>query len=79
MARTRGNGEGSVYQRSDGKWCAAVTLDGGSVRRSTECARQDVIEEAHHLGLKDHHRKLAGRDGAAKMLSDFSTVGLTIR
>ncbi len=28
MAR-RGNGEGSVYQRSDGKWCAALSLGAG--------------------------------------------------
>src|SRR5919202_5781541 len=25
----RGNGEGTIYQRSDGKWCAAISLDGG--------------------------------------------------
>lgn len=27
-ARTRSNGEGSVYQRTDGRWCAALVLDG---------------------------------------------------
>lgn len=32
----RGNGEGSVYQRSDGRWAAATYVlrpDGGRVRR----------------------------------------------
>src|SRR5215212_569177 len=30
MAKKRsGNGRGSVYQRGDGKWCAAVTLPDG--------------------------------------------------
>ncbi|MGH2371444.1 MAG: tyrosine-type recombinase/integrase, partial [Chloroflexota bacterium] len=29
MAGKRGNGEGSIYQRGDGKWCASVTLEGG--------------------------------------------------
>ena len=29
MAGTRGNGEGSIYQRRDGAWCAAVSLPDG--------------------------------------------------
>ncbi len=28
MAR-RGNGEGSIIRRSDGRWCAALSLEGG--------------------------------------------------
>jgi len=30
--RSRGNGEGSIYQRGDEQWCAAVTLDDGKRR-----------------------------------------------
>ncbi len=26
MAKRRGNGEGSIYRRADGKWCASVTI-----------------------------------------------------
>ena len=26
MKRRRGRGEGSIYQRSDGRWCAAITV-----------------------------------------------------
>ncbi len=29
MPRRRGNGEGSIYQRKDGKWCAAATTPDG--------------------------------------------------
>ena len=29
MAGKRGNGEGSIYQRLDGYYCAALTLEGG--------------------------------------------------
>src|SRR5688500_13605683 len=40
--RSRGNGEGSVYQRSDGKWCAAVTLPTGKRKVLYGRTRQDV-------------------------------------
>jgi integrase len=30
--RARGNGEGSIYQRSDGKWCGALKVAGGKRR-----------------------------------------------
>lgn len=36
MGRRRGNGEGSIFQRSDGRWCAQVNVgwkDGKPVRR----------------------------------------------
>jgi integrase len=38
----RGNGEGSIYQRSDGKWCAAVSIDGGKRRVLYGRTRKDV-------------------------------------
>jgi hypothetical protein len=37
MAGKRGNGEGSACQRTDGKRCAASTLDGG--KRKVVCGR----------------------------------------
>jgi hypothetical protein len=33
MAKRRGHGEGSIYQRSDGRWCGSVEVPGGSGRR----------------------------------------------
>ena len=33
MARKRGNGEGSIYQRSDGRWCTQITVYVGGKRK----------------------------------------------
>ena len=41
----RGNGEGSVYQRSDGKWCAAVTVEGGRRRVLYGRTRQEAADK----------------------------------
>ncbi len=41
----RGNGEGSIYQRSDGKWCAAVTVVGGRRRVLYGRTRQEVADK----------------------------------
>jgi integrase len=55
MARTRGNGEGSIYQRSDGKWCAAVTLEGGKRRVIYGKTRQEVAKKLNQaLQALDH-------------------------
>jgi integrase len=45
MVRSRGNGEGSIYQRSDGKWCAAVTLDTGKRKVLYGKTRQEVAKK----------------------------------
>ena len=48
MARTsgkKGNGEGSVYQRADGKWCASLTLGGGKRRVLYGKTRQEVAKK----------------------------------
>ena len=36
MARKRGNNEGTIYKRKDGRWCAQVSLSG---RRITKYAK----------------------------------------
>src|SRR5215472_11525426 len=41
----RGNGEGSVYQRRDGKWCAAVTIESGRRRVFYGRTRQEAAEK----------------------------------
>jgi integrase len=43
----RGNGEGSVYQRADGKWCAAVVLPGGRRRVLYGKTRKDAAAKLH--------------------------------
>jgi len=44
-SKGRGNGEGSIYQRSDGKWCAAITLEFGKRRVLYGRTRKDVAEK----------------------------------
>jgi hypothetical protein len=39
MAIRRGNNEGSIYHRIDGRWCAQVSLDG---RRLTKYGKSPV-------------------------------------
>lgn len=41
----RGNGEGSIYQRSDGKWCAAISVDGGKRKVLYGRTRKDVADK----------------------------------
>ena len=45
MAR-RANGEGSIYKRADGRWCATVSVDGGKRKSFYGKRREDV---AHKL------------------------------
>src|SRR5262252_178741 len=41
----RGNGEGSIYQRRDGKWCGAVTIESGRRRVFYGRTRQEAAEK----------------------------------
>src|SRR3954447_15194380 len=43
--RARGNGEGSIYQRSDGKWCAAITGHDGKRRVLYGKTRADAAKK----------------------------------
>jgi integrase len=52
MAKQRGHGEGSIYQRKDGRWVASVTLEGrrrktfyGKTRREVAGKLQDALNE----------------------------------
>ena len=41
----RGNNEGSIYKRADGRWAAALTLPGGKRRTLYGKARQEVAKK----------------------------------
>src|SRR5438874_3805030 len=41
-SRSRANGEGSIYQRADGTWCAAIPVEGGKRRVLYGKTRQEV-------------------------------------
>ena len=42
--RRRGNGEGTLYRRSDGRWGATVTLDDGGRKTYYGRSRQQVLD-----------------------------------
>jgi integrase len=45
MSKNRGNGEGSIYQRSDGLWMAYLTLPDGKRKYFTSKSRQTVARK----------------------------------
>lgn len=50
MARRRGNGEGSIYQRQDGKYVAEVTIwDGSGKRRRVKRSARTKTEARQRL------------------------------
>jgi integrase len=55
--RSRGNGEGSIYQReSDGKWCASLTLDAGKRKVVYGNTRAEVAKKlANALHARAQH------------------------
>jgi len=61
MAR-RGNGEGSIIRRSDGRWCAALSLEGGRRKFIYGRTRHDVAESmAAALRDREHGMLLTSR------------------
>ena len=54
-AKGRGNGEGSIYQRSDGTWCAAVSVESGKRKVVYGHTRKDVADKLADV-LRDVQR-----------------------
>lgn len=73
----RANSEGTIYQRSDGRWCAQVTFhaDDGATRRTTVYGRtrQEVLGKKR---LIDRHRDdgLPVTTRLAPTVKEFGTV-----
>lgn len=56
MAR-RGNGEGSIYQRSDGRWTASITLEGeGRKRKSFYGKTRKEVQEQLKIALREQQQ-----------------------
>ena len=66
MAKKRGYGEGTVTQRRDGRWTAALTLPNGKRKWLYASTQYEVIEKLESL-------KRSLRDGM-----DVSAVELTV-
>ena len=59
MAKRRGSGEGSIYQRQDGRWCAQVSFGykpGGKPRRKLLYGktRSEVSDAMKRLSRDQH-------------------------
>jgi integrase len=54
MAKQRGHGEGSIYQRSDGRWAATITLEGRKRKTFYGKTRKEVQEK---LQMALHEQK----------------------
>lgn len=51
MAKRRGKGEGTIYQRKDGRWTGSITLEGGKrkiIYRKTRKEVQEQLKTALH-------------------------------
>lgn len=50
----RGHGEGSIYQRKDGRWAASITLEGGTRKRKTFYGKtRKEVQEKLRVALND--------------------------
>ncbi len=53
----RGNGEGSIYQRSDGRWTATITLEGeGRRRKSFYGKTRKEVQEQLKVALREQQQ-----------------------
>jgi len=85
--RRKAAGDGSIYKRSDGRWCATVTLgheDGKRLRRSFYGRSQAEVREALQQARQDVRQGVAvkrdNRQTVAAYLSEWlETVRPTIR
>ena len=58
MAR-RGHGEGSIYQRKDGRWAGSITLEGRKRKTFYGKTRKEVQEQLKTALYEQQHGKLA--------------------
>jgi integrase len=70
----RANGEGSVYQRTDGRWCASVTTEGGRRQHFLGRTRAEVARKL--TGALDARDKGALVTGPRQTVSQFFTQWL---
>jgi hypothetical protein len=53
--KKRGNGEGSVFKRNDGRWCARYTVGTLDGLKRRDIPRKDVAKKLREA-LNDSHR-----------------------
>src|SRR5947208_11180976 len=68
MAR-RGHGEGSIYHRSDGRWAASISLEGGKRKTFYGKTRKEVQEQLK-TALYDQQKGMLAT-GPQQMVEQF--------
>ncbi len=77
----RGNGEGSIYQRADGKWCGQAMLAGkrhtvyGKTRREAQQKPRQVLSNADR-GIMPAPEKVTFGDYLTRWLNDVASASL---
>src|SRR5437763_285806 len=75
MAKQRGHGEGSIYQRNDGRWVASITLENrkrkyfyGKTRREVQEQLKAALHEQQQGTLATGPRQPLTKEQAQKLL-----------
>jgi len=71
--KRRGRGEGTVYQRSDGRWSAEITLEDGKRKTLYAKTQEAVIQKLHQAQYEQRQGILA--TGPKQKLADHLTTG----
>jgi integrase len=64
MAKHRGSNEGSIFQRTDGRWCAVLNLGWENGRRRRKCLYGNAAgsRRSPNQGIAGQAAGLTGRD-----------------
>jgi integrase len=82
MTKRRGNHEGSIYRRADGRWEASVSIGNGKRRRYYARTRQDAARKLHEAlkALSDGLPVTSERQTVEKFLESWlETVKTSVR
>jgi len=71
MTKRRGNGEGSIYLRKDGRWTGCITLEDGK-RKSFYGKTRKAVQEQMKVALREQQRGLLVA-GSQEKVGDFLT------
>ena len=66
MARKRNSGEGSIFERSDGRWCAQLDLGWENGRRRRKSVYGHTAEAVQSALLKARHDSSLGLPGVTR-------------
>ncbi len=74
MTRKRGQNEGSIFQRRDGRWCAVLNLgleNGKRTRKYIYGATAAEVRELMTKSLRDRDLRVLPKRGASPTIAQF--------